>query len=131
MTLTPAQMREDLAFLRDEWCPLDRSFSGDQRREFNELVGQAITAADSLSPADFELEIMRAVAIIFALIPRPHGTRSRASFSRSTSRFRAADVRHHSSTAEGLIARPLSTPDWVNASGEEKIDNRFANGRVH
>jgi len=56
-------MREDLAFLRDEWAPLDRSFSADQRREFNALVTAAIDAADAFSPAAFELEIMRAVAV--------------------------------------------------------------------
>jgi hypothetical protein len=63
MTLTPAQMREDLAFLRDELAPLDRSFSPGQRRQFNAIVADAIAAADKLSPAEFELEIMRAVAV--------------------------------------------------------------------
>jgi hypothetical protein len=63
MTLTPANMREDLAFLRDEWAPLDRSFTHGQRRRFDEIVAAAIDASDALSPAGFELEIMRAVAV--------------------------------------------------------------------
>ena len=28
-SLTPAQMREDLTFLRDSWAPLDKSFSAE------------------------------------------------------------------------------------------------------
>jgi hypothetical protein len=63
MTPTPAQMREDLAFLRDEWSPLDRSFSTAERREFNAIVAAAMDTADSLSPAAFELRVMRAVAV--------------------------------------------------------------------
>lgn len=55
-------MREDLGFLRDEWLPLDRSFSNDQRVAFNAIIAGAMNGADALSPAGFELEIMRAAA---------------------------------------------------------------------
>jgi hypothetical protein len=62
-SLTADQMREDLAFLRDQWGPLDHSFSPDQRRTFNAEIDEAIGNAGSLTPADFALEIMHAVAI--------------------------------------------------------------------
>jgi hypothetical protein len=63
MSLTAEQMREDLVFLRDQWGPLDRSFSPDQRETFNADIGQAIGKVHSLTPADFALEVMHAVAI--------------------------------------------------------------------
>ncbi|MDQ0471652.1 peptidase S41 [Labrys wisconsinensis] len=61
--LTPAEIREDLAFLRAQWAPLDRSFDEAQRRRFDEAVAQAMAAADGMSTADLALEVMRAVAI--------------------------------------------------------------------
>jgi hypothetical protein len=62
-SLTPAQMREDLEFLKNKWAPLEKSFSADRRREFDAAVRDVIARADTLSPADFALEVMRLVAI--------------------------------------------------------------------
>ena len=62
MALTPAQMREDLKFLREEWAPHDRSFTAETRKEFERIVTTAMAEADLLSPAEFELEVMLAVA---------------------------------------------------------------------
>jgi hypothetical protein len=61
--LTPAQMREDLTFLKQEWAPQDRSFSDSQRAEFNRHVDETAAATDLLAPEAFSLEVMRAVAI--------------------------------------------------------------------
>ncbi len=61
--LTPAQMREDLAFLKEEWAPQDRSFSDSQRTEFNRSVEETAAGAEYLTPEAFALEVMRAVAI--------------------------------------------------------------------
>ena len=63
MTLTPEQMREDLRFLRDTWAPLDRSFTTETREQFESLIADAMAAADTMSPADLELEVMRAVTV--------------------------------------------------------------------
>jgi len=63
MPLTSAQMRDDLIFLRDQWLPLDRSFSAAQRQEFSALVAATIDHADTMQPYEFELEVMRAVAL--------------------------------------------------------------------
>lgn len=61
--LTPAQMREDLTFLKQEWAKLDRSFNDQQRLEFEKFVDAAAAAAEKLSPQMFALELMRATAI--------------------------------------------------------------------
>jgi hypothetical protein len=61
--LTQAQMREDLAYLRNTWAPLDKSFSGEKRAAFEAIVDAAAGHLDTLSSADFELEIARAVAV--------------------------------------------------------------------
>ncbi|MDQ6438202.1 peptidase S41 [Mesorhizobium sp. LHD-90] len=61
--LTPAQMREDLIFLKEEWAPLDKSFSDLQRKEFNQYVDDTAAATEHLTPEAFALEVMRAVAI--------------------------------------------------------------------
>ena len=61
--LTPTQMREDLAYLRNTWAPLDKSFSPQQRGEFEAIVDSAAAHLEAMSSADFELEIARAVAI--------------------------------------------------------------------
>lgn len=61
--LTPARMREDLTFLKEEWAPLDRSFSDSQRKEFNRRVDDTAAATEHLAPEEFALEVMRAVAI--------------------------------------------------------------------
>ena len=63
MLVTPEQMREDLIFLRDQWLPLDRSFSTAQRQQFNTIVAAAMQRADAMQPYEFELEIMRAAAL--------------------------------------------------------------------
>ena len=61
--LTAEQTREDLTFLRDQWGPLDQSFSRDQRRNFDAEIDAAIGRAGSLALSDFALAIMHAVAI--------------------------------------------------------------------
>ncbi|MGO4452224.1 peptidase S41 [Phyllobacterium sp. TAF24] len=61
--LTPAQMREDLAVLKNQWAPLDKSYTPEQRQKFEQIVDDAAAAADTLSTEDFALEIMRATAI--------------------------------------------------------------------
>ncbi len=61
--MTPAQMREDFLQLRDQWAPLDHSFSPEQRRGFDAIVTAAIATVDTMSQADFELEVMRATAV--------------------------------------------------------------------
>jgi hypothetical protein len=63
MALTPAQIREDLTFLRDQWLPLDHSFSDAQRQEFNTLVASAMGRAETMQPYELELEVMRAAAL--------------------------------------------------------------------
>jgi hypothetical protein len=60
--LTPADMREDLRFLREVWSHTDRSLDEGERRRFDAVVDEALARADSLSPADFALEVSRAVA---------------------------------------------------------------------
>jgi hypothetical protein len=61
--LTPTKMREDLTFLRDVWLPKDRSFSSAQRAQFGVLVKQIAAHVDQYTPADFSLEVSRAVAL--------------------------------------------------------------------
>lgn len=61
--LTPAQMREDLTFLQTQWAPLDKSFTLEQRRAFDDVIKNAMAAAGTFSTADFALEVMRAAAI--------------------------------------------------------------------
>jgi hypothetical protein len=58
--LTAAQMRDDLAFLRDTWAPLDRSFSVEQRRAFDDIVAATSAKADQLTPAEFGFAVSRA-----------------------------------------------------------------------
>lgn len=61
--LTPAQMRDDLKFLKDDWAPQDKSFTEAQRLEFERIVDETATTADKLSEKGFALEVMRAVAL--------------------------------------------------------------------
>ena len=61
--LTPAQMREDLAVLREKLGILDRSFDDVQRLQFEKQVDEATQAADRLDSARFELSVRRAVAV--------------------------------------------------------------------
>jgi hypothetical protein len=60
--LTPAEMREDLAFLRDTWAAMDRSFDPEQRNAFASIVNDAIANVESFSSAEFALEVARSVA---------------------------------------------------------------------
>lgn len=60
--LTPQQMREDLAALRDTWLPLDKSFDDAERREFSRVVDEAIANADRMSAAEFALAVQKATA---------------------------------------------------------------------
>lgn len=55
-------MREDLVYLRDTWLPMDKSFSGEGRKAFEVLVNESIAKTDTLSAADFALDVARAVA---------------------------------------------------------------------
>lgn len=60
--LTPEQMREDLAALRDRWLPQDKSFDDAERRDFARVIDAAVTDADNMSAADFALAVQKAVA---------------------------------------------------------------------
>lgn len=62
-SLTAAQMRDDLSFLRDTWAPLNRSSSVEQRRTFDDIIAETSAKADKLTPAEFEFAISRAVAV--------------------------------------------------------------------
>lgn len=61
-SLTAAQMRDDLSFLRDTWAPLERSFSVEQRRTFDDIIAETNAKADKLTPAEFGFAISRALA---------------------------------------------------------------------
>lgn len=61
--LQPQQLREDLAFLKERWAPLDKSFSEEQRQAFNRRIEEIAAAADKLTPEDFALDVMGAVAL--------------------------------------------------------------------
>ncbi|WP_244642439.1 peptidase S41 [Phyllobacterium sp. 628] len=61
--LTPAQMREDLTYLKTQWAPLDKSFSKEEHQAFDRVVDDAMAASGTLSTEEFTLEVMRAVAI--------------------------------------------------------------------
>jgi hypothetical protein len=61
--LTPAQIREDLVYLRDLFGTKDKSFDARGRAEFNSFVNDAITHVDSLLVPQFALDVARAVAI--------------------------------------------------------------------
>jgi hypothetical protein len=60
--LTSAAMQEDLRFLREVWSHTDRSLDDEERREFDAVVDAALARAETLTPADFALEVSRAVA---------------------------------------------------------------------
>ena len=62
-SLTAAQMREDLMFLRDVWAPMDGSFTPDEFQVFESIVDETLTNTDTLSSAEFALEVARAVAV--------------------------------------------------------------------
>jgi hypothetical protein len=62
-SLTPAQMREDLAVLSEKLGALDRSFDDDQRLRFEKLVQETAQTADRLDAARFQLSVSRAVAV--------------------------------------------------------------------
>jgi hypothetical protein len=61
--LTPAQMRDDLIFLRNQWAKQDKSFSPEQARVFNAVVTNAIASVDTLDPVAFWMQVSRAVAL--------------------------------------------------------------------
>lgn len=60
--LGPSQMSQDLEFLRDVWGPKDVSFTPKTRATFNRIVDNLIKRASTLTPVDFSLGILRAVA---------------------------------------------------------------------
>jgi hypothetical protein len=55
-------MQKDLRYLRDVWSHTDRSLDDSERRRFDVIVDRALGRVDSLTPADFALEVSRAVA---------------------------------------------------------------------
>ena len=61
--LTPNDIRTDLLYLRDTWSSVDKSQNAAQRIRFNELVDDSLKRADVMTPADFALDICRAVAV--------------------------------------------------------------------
>lgn len=61
--LTPAQMRDDLTFLKEEWAPLDRSFDDREKSDFNRHIEETAAAADHLTSEGFALEVTKALAI--------------------------------------------------------------------
>jgi hypothetical protein len=62
-SLTPDAIRIDLEYLKNIWGPMDRSFNSARRAEFDAYVSGLENRTHSLSPADFELDVSRAVAI--------------------------------------------------------------------
>lgn len=61
--LTPAQMRDDLYYLRHTWAAADLSFDERERKDFERLVSRMMVDADTLTPSAFALEVARAVAV--------------------------------------------------------------------
>ncbi len=61
--LTPAQMREDLVFLRDDWASQDKSFSPDRAAAFRALVTEGLARADGYDSVGFWMQVSRAVAL--------------------------------------------------------------------
>lgn len=61
--LTPAQMRKDLAFLKDEWAPLDKSFNDQEQRAFRKLVEDTTSASEKLTSEAFAMAVAQAAAI--------------------------------------------------------------------
>jgi hypothetical protein len=61
--LTPAQMRDDLTYLRDKWSHEERSLNEATRAEFDRQVSEAAERVDKLSVNEFSLEVARLVAI--------------------------------------------------------------------
>jgi hypothetical protein len=62
-SLTARQMREDLLVLKQQWAPLDKSFSPDQRQAFERHLASIENDIDRLTGEAFAMEIMRSVAI--------------------------------------------------------------------
>jgi hypothetical protein len=62
-SLTAAQMREDLSYLRDTWAPLNKSFSVEQRRTFDDIIAETSAKADQLTAAEFGFAVSRALAV--------------------------------------------------------------------
>ncbi|MGP4670121.1 hypothetical protein [Agrobacterium pusense] len=54
-SLTARQMREDLSALKQQWAPLDKSFSPDQRQAFERHVSSIESEVDRLSPEAFAM----------------------------------------------------------------------------
>ncbi len=61
--LTPQEMREDLAYVRDVWKPQDGSFSPAATRDFDRIIAQAMANADTLDPLGFWMSVARALAV--------------------------------------------------------------------
>ena len=61
--LTAAEMREDLAYLRDTWSHEDRSFSAANRERFELEVESVAANVDGLTSQQLALEVARLAAI--------------------------------------------------------------------
>ncbi|SFT95818.1 hypothetical protein SAMN05192562_103346 [Kosakonia arachidis] len=60
--LTPAQILQDLIFLRSQWVPLEKSLNPSQRLASDEIIDNAMARVAAASPADLVLDVMKAVA---------------------------------------------------------------------
>jgi hypothetical protein len=63
-SLTAAQMRDDLSFLRDTWAPLNRSSSVEQRRTFDDIIAETSAKADKLTPAELGSQFLANPAMV-------------------------------------------------------------------
>ncbi len=61
--LAAEQMQEDLQYLRDTWAQKDKSFSSENRAVFKTVVNATLARTHELTPAEFSLEVARAVAL--------------------------------------------------------------------
>src|SRR5262245_55797339 len=59
--LTPDEMRDDLAYLRDKWSHEDRSLSDAARADFEQQLRDAAQRVDKLGLNEFSLEVARLV----------------------------------------------------------------------
>jgi hypothetical protein len=63
ISLTPDEMRTDLLYLRDTWAAVDKSQNAAQRVRFAQLIADSLKKVDAMTPADFALDVCRAVAV--------------------------------------------------------------------
>src|SRR5258706_14085781 len=61
--LAAGQMQEDLQYLRDTWAQKDKRFSSENRAVFKTVVKPTLARTHACTPAEFSLEVARAVAL--------------------------------------------------------------------